>query len=58
MTTWTPTLDGAPRERPGADRWAGRPREAAEGTVCLGLAVAAGGAIWCALGSALAFLLH
>ena len=35
----------------------GTPREATNGAPCLGLALAAGGALWAALGAALALLL-
>ena len=41
----------------GAGRRLGVPREATNGAPCLGLAIAAGGAFWGALGAALALLL-
>jgi hypothetical protein len=47
----------AARRRRGAGRRLGVPRGATNGAPCLGLALAAGGALWAALGAALALLL-
>jgi hypothetical protein len=45
------------RQGRGMDRRPGVPRGATDGAPCLGLALAAGGALWAALGAALALLL-
>ena len=47
----------AARRGRGAGRRLGVPRGATNGAPCLGLAIAAGGALWGALGAALALLL-
>ena len=58
--TATIAIHGGPAAR-GCERrpawWLGTPREATNGAPCLGLALAAGGLAWGALGAALALLL-